>query len=285
MKNTIGVLVAALLLTNAALARTLESATTGVTVTLPSGFSGDYDADFGGYLLQTGDIQLGLFAYSEGTVQETALAVSTALEQSGVEIQYDREPRYTESGLFEAYSGRYQSQPIALHICAVAGSEGNTFSAVAMAPEGLEARLEKLVEPLCRSVEWSMPTGRQWARLFWGRRLTAAGSASNFSQGGAGDHGAYASGTTETYDFCRNGQYAYDYRSESFMSIEGMSASSSKTDSHNGQWWLVVDIGGKATMLLDATDGRSFEFHTREQGQGVAIGDTHFTVAQSQRCY
>ncbi|MBB3047870.1 hypothetical protein FHR99_002136 [Litorivivens lipolytica] len=285
MKGFVGLLAVSLLTAAMAETKPLESATTGVSLRVPAGFEGDYDADFGGYVLQKGQTRLGIFAYSEGTVQETALAVSTALEQAGIEINYDHEPRYTEKGVFEAYPGRFENQPIALHICAVRGGEGNTFSAVAMAPKGSEASLKSLVESLCRSVQWSMPTGRQWARLFWGRRLTAAGSASNYSQGGAGNYGSYASGTTETYDFCRNGQYAYDYHSESFMSIEGMSASSTNADNHNGQWWLVVDIGGKATMLMDATDGRSFEFHTREQGEGVAMGNTHFTVSQSQRCY
>ncbi len=284
----IAAFVLCLLVAGGAQAKDIASAAAGVSLARPAGYEGAYDADFGGYRLRKGDVQLGLFAYSAASVQDTALAVSTALEQAGVQIDYDHEPRYSDKGLFEAYKGQFQNQAIALHICAVAGSGGNAFSAVAMAPlthKGAASELKALTEGLCKKIEWGIPTGTQWARLFWGRRLSAAGSASNYSQGGAGGSGSYASGTDEYYDFCRNGQYAYYYKRESFMSIEGMSASNTKTDSHSGQWWLVVDIGGRATMLMDSNDGRNLEFYTREQGEGVAMGDTYYTVSQSPQCY
>lgn len=278
----------ALLMTGALQAGVIASPAAGISVKRPAGFVGDYDPDLGAYLLRKGDVQLGLFAYSASSLEDMALAVSTALEQSGVQIAYDHEPRYSEKGLFEAYKGQMDGEDIVLHICAVSGKEGNAFAAVALAPAARKAStadIKALTESLCDALEWSIPTGTQWARLFWGRRLSAAGSASNYSRGGAGGHGSYASGTDEYYDFCRNGQYAYYYKRESFMSIEGMSASNTKTDSHSGQWWLVVDIGGKATMLMDSTDGRNLEFHTREQGDGVAMGDTYYTVSQSPQCY
>lgn len=269
-------------------AKDIVSQVTGVTIKRPAGFAGEYEADFGGYLLRKGDIHLGLLAWSASTVPDAGLAVATALEQAGVQIDYDHKPHYGENGLFEHYRGRFENQPVALHVCAVGGADGNAFAAVAMAPaarEGSADELKRLTESLCKGLEWTIPTGTQWARLFWGRRLTASGSVSHSSQGGAGGHGSYASGTDEYYDFCRNGQYVYRHKSESMMSIEGMSASNTNTDAHNGQWWLVVDIGGRATMLLDTSDGRNLEFYTREQGEGVAMGDTYFSVSQSPRCY
>ena len=55
------------------------------------------------------------------------------------------------------------------------------------------------------------------------------------------------------------------------MGIEGVSASSSSSDAHAGEWALVADLGGNVTLYLFASDGRAFEWSVEEANEGVFV--------------
>jgi hypothetical protein len=87
------------------------------------------------------------------------------------------------------------------------------------------------------------------------------------------------------FDLCGNGQYAYQERSETYVSIEGASASSESSDEHMGTWTLVSDIIGNGILVLEATDGRYFQWSVREEGNTLNVEGSTYYLQRSQRCY
>ena len=73
--------------------------------------------------------------------------------------------------------------------------------------------------------------------------------------------------------------YRYAEESESYVSIEGMSASNSSSDGHAGQWWITADLAGQALLTLEASDGRLFYWGVEEAGDGFLIDGYRYVVS------
>jgi len=71
-----------------------------------------------------------------------------------------------------------------------------------------------------------------------------------------------------------------------FISLEGAgSASSTERDAHSGQWWLVGDLIGDATLVLETRDGRTFLWTGVETADGAYLIDgERYTAGPSDRC-
>lgn len=72
---------------------------------------------------------------------------------------------------------------------------------------------------------------------------------------------------------------AYESSSETYVSIAGASASSTSSDGHAGEWWLVADLAGQALLYLEADDGRVFAWDVVERGEDVLVDGTAYGVS------
>jgi hypothetical protein len=71
---------------------------------------------------------------------------------------------------------------------------------------------------------------------------------------------------------------------QTYISIEGASASNESSDEHMGMWWLVSDIIGNGMLVLEATDGRYFQWSVREEGNTLNVEGSTYYLQRSQRC-
>ena len=90
-----------------------------------------------------------------------------------------------------------------------------------------------------------------------------------------------ASSSDATIALCGGAMYQYVESSETYVSIEGMSASNSSEDGHRGQWWITADLAGQAMLTLEATDGRVFYWSVEESGDGVLIDGYRYVLTGS----
>lgn len=261
------------------------SGPTGVSFVVADGFTGGYDADVEAFVMaqQAGaEVNVGVFAFSEGELEEVATHIGNHLQEMGLTLSPRDEGIQTPdsaSGWFDVMS---QGGSGVLFGMLRRGQPGNVIAVLALAPPPQRERLEPLVREVMQSAEFTTPEAVMWRRAAAGNAFTMGASGSDYSPGVVSGSGA--SGTTDQLDLCTDGTYGYQYHSETYVSIEGASASSESSDQHTGRWWLVADITGKATLVLEATDGREFLWPIVETQNGVTIDGTSYGVSPSQRC-
>lgn len=260
---------------------TVQSAATGISFTVPTGFQGAWDSDASGIVLQDGSGKmLAVWGVSDGTVEGVADEVGSVLTQLGLQLAPHGAP--TESNGLTTATFRVQSQAGAGFLAA-ALRKGPSGAVVAVAALGAEeASLASLSQEVARGATFGTVQAAQWASRAAGLRFQGRSGSSNSSSGGVGS-GSYASQTDITLVLCRSGEYQLQSRSESYFSLDGMSASSSASgsgsDAHQGRWMLVGDLIGRAFLVLESTDDRYFVWSVQENAQGVAINGTQYSAA------
>jgi len=261
------------------------STPTGVSFAVGEGFQGAYDNKVHAFVMGAfprPQYLLGVFAYSQGEVDEVADAVAGHLHDVGIEVSPQPGGTATArraSGWFDAMTpGGAQL----LYGVVTRGTAGNTVAIIALGPASQREQLEPAAEGVMQSVRFAEPGAAEWNRGAGGHVYLRATSGSDYSPGATSGSGA--SGATAQLDLCSDGTYGYEYHSETYVSIEGASASSESSDQHTGRWELVADIVGDATLVLDATDGRQFSWPVAEAQEGVMIDGTSYSVSRSQRC-
>lgn len=271
--------------------RTYESGTqlvspvAGVSFAVSEGFRGAYDETIQGLVMgafPNPAILVGVFAYSEGALDEVADAVAAHLRDVGVVVSPQgggMQTRNRATGWFDTMS---PNGPGLLYGSVQRGAPGNVIAVVALGTPPSRDSLEAAVERVTQSVQFSTPGAAAWRRATGGHAYTLGASGSDYSSGGIAGSGA--SGTTAQLDLCSDGTYGYRYHSETYVSIEGASASSENSDEHTGRWRLVSDIVGNATLVLEATDGREFLWPVEEAGDRVMIDGSVYGVSASERC-
>jgi hypothetical protein len=266
----------------------VRSPWTGVSFTVPASLIGAYDGEVGAFLL--GDaaeptVMLGVFAYSEGTTDEVASLVLTALTERGYNLSPRGEPDLSEheaSGWYDVTSDEGRGL---LYGFVRRGAPGNVVAVAALGAPDKEAKLKQLTDAVAQSVQFAVPQAAQWRQLAQGKTYSTTSSGSDFSPGGGGAASGASSSRTQL-DLCSDGSYAYQSSSETYISVEGAgSMSSSSSDEHVGRWWLVADVIGSAWLVLEATDGREFHWSVVEQDDGVLIDGQRYGVGPGQRCY
>lgn len=100
-----------------------------------------------------------------------------------------------------------------------------------------------------------------------GSVLDWSNSGSDISTGGVGT-ATVASQSQARLAFCGLDQYRYTDTTETYVSTQGMSSSSTSDDEHAGAWYLIADLAGTPTLFLEATDGRTFRWSVEEAEGG-----------------
>jgi hypothetical protein len=139
----------------------------------------------------------------------------------------------------------------------------------AMGTAAVETHLNQFVDDVSTSIRWTAPAAAQWPRLLQGRVMNWSSADSNMSTGGGGT-ATGASQSLASISFCSS-EYQYTESSESYFSIEGLSASNNSSDEHSGEWTLISDFVGNPTLYLDSSDGRSFAWSIVENDDGWMI--------------
>lgn len=244
----------------------LTSPLTGIGFSVPDGFAGQWDAEGKVLGFQSETVIGGVWGWSEGTVEDAAGEVEARLSAMGVQLSPRDDVQIGPevlSGTFDALSPDGRA---VLSAEIRQGPQGQVVAVAALAEAPASA--DGFVDALVSSLAWSAPGAAQWRPDVEGAVLRWAGGGSDMSSGVTTATGA--SQSEATLAFC-NGSYRYSESSESYVSIDGVSASSSSSDDHAGEWYLVADLIGVPTLYLFATDGRLFEWSVEESGEGLLI--------------
>ena len=249
----------------------LSSPLAGIRFTIPAGYVGEWDVDVGAVILESPTpVMGGVWGWSEGTVDEVATEVGERLTAIGVDLEAREPPRATADGLRAVFVALTEEGQGLLVAAVRRGPSGNVVAIAAMGASAIESQLTAFVDGVSQSVQWLTPGGAAWRAEVEGTVLSWTGGSSDMSTGG----GATATGASQSnasLALCAYSQYRYTESSESYFSIEGLSASNSSSDEHSGQWFLVSDLAGTPTLFLDSTDGRSLRWSVEEAQDGYLI--------------
>ncbi len=259
----------------------------GVSFVIPADFVAGFDTDAETILLTSParpGVAVGVYAYSETDLEEMADMVVAHLGKLGIQLTPLEPPVQDASTARGWYQALTPDGPGVLYGVVRTGAPGNAIAVVALSPAGQDSVIRPLVDDLLASTQFSRPSAADWRRQAGGQRFSTSGGSSDYSPGGAGA-GGMASSRDAELELCSDGTYGYQYRSEMYISVEGAgSAERTEQDQHQGRWWLVADLLGTATLVLEATDGREFFWPVAEQQRAVLINETSFYAAPSARC-
>ena len=247
----------------------LASPLTGVSFTLPAGVQAQWEPDVQALVAVAPDLLAGVWAWSEGSAEEVAEEVGRLLGAQGIRAQPRGEIEVGGGMLRADFDALTAEGPGLLHAVVREGPSGGVVAFAALGGTDAAARVRGFVTALESSLEWATPEASSWRAQVEGTVLSWSGSGSDFSPGAVSASGA--SESRASLALCLGSQYRYEESSESYVSIMGASASSSSSDAHAGQWWLVADLAGGATLLLEATDGRLFRWSVEEAGDAYLV--------------
>ncbi|HUF74942.1 MAG TPA: hypothetical protein VMM35_01630 [Longimicrobiales bacterium] len=257
----------------------LVSQLTGVSFRLPAGVQAQWEPDVQALVAVAPDLLAGVWAWSEGSAEEVAEEVARLLAAQGIQAQPQGEIEVTGDGLRGDFDAVTADGPGLLHAVVREGPSGGTVAIAALGAPDAATRVRGFVSEVEGSLEWGTPGANSWRAQVQGAVLRWSGSGSDFSPGAVSASGA--SESSASIGLCGGGQYRYEESSESYVSIMGVSASSSSSDQHAGQWWLVANLVGGATLLLEATDGRYFRWSVEEAGDGYLIDGYRYVLSGS----
>lgn len=255
----------------------------GVAFTVPDGFQAGWDPDLQAVLMGGGSDQVlavAVWGWSEGTPEELEAVVGQRLEEAGIRGRLRSEPETTGTGVRAWYDVMTPEGPGILRAAIRVGEAGNAAAVAALGRTDAREAVGAMVDGVLASLELDTPGATAWRAEVEGTVLSTRSTSSDYSPGGAGGGGSAASRSTSVLRLCQAG-YAYDTESESYISIDGASASNTSRDAHQGQWWLVADLLGNATLVLEATDGRVFHWGVEERGEDVIVAGEAYGVAGS----
>ena len=261
----------------------LAAALAGVTFTVPAGFQAGWDPDLQAVLMGGGGgevLAVAVWGWSEGTLTEIEAVVGQRLEEAGIRGALRSQPEVTETEARAWYDVLTPEGPGLLRGVIRVGEAGNAAAVAALGRTGAEEETGAMVDGVLASLELGAPGAAAWRGEVEGTVLSTSATSSDYSPGGAGGGGSAASRSRSVLQLCGTG-YAYETESESYISIEGASASNTSRDAHQGAWWLVADLLGNATLVLEASDGRLFHWEVEDRGEAVMVAGETYGVAGS----
>lgn len=261
----------------------LRAELAGVAFTVPDGFQAGWDPDLQAVLMGGGDgavLAVAVWGWSEGTLEEMEAVVGQRLEEAGIRGQLRDEPEATGTEARAWYDVMTPEGPGILRGVIRVGPAGNAAAVAALGRTGAREAVGAMVDGVLASLELGTPVAHGWHAEVEGTVLSTSSTSSDYSPGGAGGGGSAASQSRSILRLCRAG-YDYETESETYISIQGASASNTSRDAHQGQWWLVADLLGNATLVLEATDGRLFHWGVEERGDDVIVAGEAYGVAGS----
>ncbi len=248
----------------------IVSVATGLTLTIPAGFAGEWDAESGALLLQSRTQTAGaIWGWSEGAVAEAAEAVGERLAQLGIQLEQRGEPQVSQDRIRGDFTAYTEDGPGLLVAEVRSDRSGGVVAVAALGSSQAEVESRSFVDAVVSSLRFTTPGAARWRGQLVGSVLSRSSAGSDMSTGG-GATATGASQTTASLAICGD-QYRYTESSETYFSIEGLSASNNSSDEHAGQWYLVADLIGNPTLYLESSDGRIYEWQVEEVENGVLI--------------
>ena len=242
----------------------------GISFAVPDGFTGGWQPDAAGLVFESADgMLLGAWGWSEGTVEEVVNVIDGRLVEMGLQTAPRDIVEATEEALTAVFDVRSANGTGLLNAAVRRGEDGNIFAVAILGGPGSAADLQQHVDAVLASLEFTRPGASTWRAEVEGVVLLWSSSGSDMSSGTTTATGA--SSSEATLALCPGGVYRYSESSESYVSIEGVSASNSSADGHAGQWWISADISGQAVLTLETTDGRVFYWSVEETADGVLV--------------
>ncbi|MEZ4696550.1 MAG: hypothetical protein R2832_09050 [Rhodothermales bacterium] len=264
---------------------TLRSEFAGITFRIPEGFVAQYDPESSGVLMQraTDGVIVGVWGFSEASVDELGAAVVELIAKQDVSLYPEKQERIDERSL-DATFRAVTPQGIGRLVGSVRQAEtGNAIAVVALGSEQ-SGDLPDVVDVVTASVAWKQPSALEWKELLAGRAFTGSKNDSDYSSGGAGGYGSYASTDKSLLAFCDAETYAFSSESESYFSIDGASSSSVSSDAHRGRWWLVADLAGQAFLILESTEGEGYRWPVSEGETGLIVNGRTYQPTNEHGC-
>lgn len=249
----------------------------GFEFTVPEGFQGEWDAEVGGFGLQSAQgLLAGIWGWSQGEVGEVAGAIEAMLAEGGLRLSPRGDVEFSEERLQGTYDAWLEGSRGILKATILRGEYGNVFAVAVLGAGEQEGDIVAARDAVVASLQVARPGAADWRRDVEGTVLTWSSSGSDMSTGTTTATGA--SQSQATLSLCGGEAYRYEESSESYVSIEGMSASNSSSDGHTGQWWISADLAGRAILTLDATDGRYFYWIVEDEGESYLIDGYRYRV-------
>jgi len=218
----------------------LSSPLTGIALQLPVGFRAEWDPALGALVALSADGAFGIvWGWSEGSVEDAAGEVGSRLDQQGITLQVRGEPQLSGTDMRAEFNASTANGQGVLHALIRLGPQGGVVFVAGMGAPVTEASAARFVEEVARSLEWTEPGAAAWRRELAGTVLRESG----------GD------ASPATISFCSPDGYAYRRSS----------------DEHAGAWWLISDLSGMPLLVLEAADGRTFQWSVQESGDGFLI--------------
>lgn len=259
---------------------TMASPLTGISFTVPADFSGGWDPETGGIVLQSSDsFFVGLWGWSEGTVEEASAEVEARLQNLGIGVGMLDDPILTEDELTGIFSAQSSDATGFLGAAVRRGPAGNVLAIAVLGSQEARAQVGDIRDAFVESIRFTEPGSARWRAEVEGAVFTWSSSGSDMSSGTTTATGA--SSSTATLSLCGGGMYRYSESSESYVSIEGVSASSESSDGHAGAWWLIADLAGQAILEMETSDGRSFFWFVEEDASGYLIDGYRYQLTGS----
>ncbi len=265
----------------------ISSPWTGVTFTVPPGYQGYYEPAGKSFVMEsaTENRIAGIYAFSEAPLEAMGDVVVTLIQQQGIQLTPTHLEQPDETSVRARFFAVTEEGVASVVASVEAGQHGNAVAIAMLGAQGTDTEMEARVEALLETVTLVQPDVPDWRTLLAGKALTTSGTDSEYSPGGAGGGGSYASGTKAQMDFCGDGSYAFYTESESYFSIDGVSAQNTSSDAHSGVWSMVADLAGEVTLVLESTDGRVFYWSIRETASGAEMDGAAYSVGPSQQCF
>ena len=177
------------------------SAPAGVSFAVGEGFQGAYDDKVHAFVMGAfprPQYLLGVFAYSQGEVDEVADAVAGYLHDVGIEVSPQAGGTATAgraSGWFDAMTpGGAQL----LYGVVTRGTAGNSVAIIALGPASQREQLKPAAESVMRSVRFAEPGAAEWNRGAGGHAYMRGASGSDYSPGATSGSGASTAENTSS---------------------------------------------------------------------------------------
>ena len=254
----------------------------GVAFRIPQGFQGTYDQEAGAFILQGSDSLIAVYGASQGDVETMGHVTVDAVRDLGVSLQPISVTSTSPNQLDARFSAWYEGQPRTVVGTVRKSAHGGVISLLAMGATGAEHQLQQHIASITHTLKWSPPQGIQQRARLVGKSLFRSGGSSD-GRSGVGGFTASTSSKSQI-DFCGDGQYLYQSKSESIISTAGASMPSSSSSSHQGRWWLVAGLGGEHYLYLESNQGDYYLWPIHESNQGANVNGQDYQVSMSSLC-
>ena len=259
----------------------VSSTSAGISFVIPTGLTGQYDAETKGFLMRSsskteGGQLFGVFAYSKIKLKAVTEYVFQSIEDQGynlVKQAYEKLPSEMIKVEFLAYDERGINFTLIGY--SKKGDYGNGVVVIGMGNSDNSASTDYTIKELLNSMKWMRPNVKNIETKLAGKCFKYTGNSyENDNQV------TYASSIHTRLDICSNGSYSFEYKATSY---EG-GRESKVDDGHQGHWSVIADLGNTYYLELSTAQKRYFLWPVLERGDKISISGNSFTHVGTPEC-